>query len=437
MRSTKTEILEDLRSHWLPGLDPLNVTRNNQSQERTSVAFRGSQAQPQRRSNVSFDVELSIKRDSPEWPVFDSTPLLHGQSLTQRLDRNLQAIACMKALREQPRSPTVQERQLMLGYAGWSGAARMFESLAANSLVQYRQSLSAMVSARDLAGARTNVARAIFPSLLTVNAVWRLICKLGFKGGRVVDPTAGAGHLLSGIPQGIALQSEITAVEQDPIAAGLLELTFADLGVRVQCSPIENAIAFNGYYDLALSIVPWNGPKPQESANVAYAKWDTPNYLIGKSIDLVRPGGLVVLLAPSVCLDSQQQRHRDWIDLDLNDPETMAFDEAPDDFVMLDASPIVFTIRGLQHLTPRFKSVGYDIANISTPEQFKSAYDAWSDFEVTLLGEKIASRANATSQPNEHKILLAAMQGNYELADAEAKRLIHKKRANLKLWCPD
>lgn len=122
----------------------------------------------------------------------------------------------------------------------------------------------------------------------------------------------------------------------------------------------------------------------------------------------------------------------DNLNFDLHDDETFAFDESPDTFVRLDVTSIVFTVRGIAHFTPRFKAVGYAIADISTAEQFAIAYNRWLSLEVQLLTDSIEVKARSTNQANAHQVLLAAITGGFEDAQRAAQRLKHRALANLR-----
>lgn len=122
----------------------------------------------------------------------------------------------------------------------------------------------------------------------------------------------------------------------------------------------------------------------------------------------------------------------DHLKPDLNDPDTFAFDDDPEAFVMLSVCPIVFTVRGIAHFTPRFRSVGVDIGRVTTPEHFHAAYREWTLLEADLLMASISEKASASHQASEHKVLLAALEHGMPEAMRQAEKLVHKHRANLR-----
>lgn len=121
------------------------------------------------------------------------------------------------------------------------------------------------------------------------------------------------------------------------------------------------------------------------------------------------------------------------IDFDLWHEDGLLFDEQPELFVRTSSVPVVFTVRGIQYFSPRFRHVGMDIAAISTRADFEAAYQSWLDTERALILEKVGSMASATHAPNEHQLLQAILNGDETLAEQVVRRLEHRARAGLRV----
>lgn len=247
------------------------------------------------------------------WPKFDPKRYAPGASVNARIDQNLAAIELMLKLRSDKDAVTDDDRHQMLAYSGWGGAARLFEDLPGNSLAPKREHLINLVSEDEFASARSSTTSAYYTDPVVIDAMWKIVRTLGFTGGRVIEPTAGTGLFVANMPADLALNSEITAVELDKISAELLGLVFGGLGVQVHGSAIEKAPVPHGFYDLAISNVPFGEHKSLETRKVGYSEFSIHNYCIGKSIDMVRPGGLVVVITSAYTMDSSTRSHRDWI----------------------------------------------------------------------------------------------------------------------------
>jgi N12 class adenine-specific DNA methylase/phospholipid N-methyltransferase len=270
-------------------------------------------AQVEQGQSVEETSEEESTQARRHWPHFDLGRFTPGDNIRGRIDKNLAAIQCMQDLRRSGQEPTDEQRHQMLEYSGWGGAARMFESLAGNSLEPLRAALQALVTEEEFSSARASVTSAYYTDTVVIDAMWKMIRRLGFLGGRVIEPTAGTGLFVAGMPKDIAERSDITAVEMDKLSAAILEQSFAGLGVQVHCSPLEKAPLPHGFYDLAVSNVPFGNYKSLETSTCGYSEWSIHNYCLAKSIDLVRPGGLVVMVTSSYTMDSQTQSHRGWI----------------------------------------------------------------------------------------------------------------------------
>lgn len=118
---------------------------------------------------------------------------------------------------------------------------------------------------------------------------------------------------------------------------------------------------------------------------------------------------------------------------DLTDEDGLIFDDHPELFVDLNASPIVFTVRGLRYFEPRFRMVGFSVAHLNTCDAFDHAHRAWLELESSLLGEKIAHAAAAERTPGEYSILQAIWQGGLDEAESLCKRMDRRQATALRI----
>ena len=189
----------------------------------------------------------------------------------------------------------------------------MFEEIEGNTLGAYQAQLKALISEGEFASARASTTSAFFTDPVIVGALWSIVGKLGFTGGRIIEPAAGTGMFLAGMPVDIARRSEITAVELDKLTGQILQTVFGGLGVTTHISGIEKANVPHGFYDLAISNVPFGDHRTLEKSKVGYADWSVHNYFFGKAVDLVRPGGLIVFVTSTGTMDSDTSVHRKWL----------------------------------------------------------------------------------------------------------------------------
>jgi hypothetical protein len=185
------------------------------------------------------------------WPTFDFNKFAPQSGTNERIEANIRAVELLKQLQAQQQQPTDEQRHELLRYIGWGGLARVFEPNN-GSLEQYQKQLESLLTEEEFASARASTPNAHYTDPVVVKAMWDMVRRLGFKGGRVIEPAGGTGLFLAGMPVEFAQRSEITAVELDKISGAILDTVFSDLGVQTHIAGIEKADVPHGFYDLAI-----------------------------------------------------------------------------------------------------------------------------------------------------------------------------------------
>jgi N12 class adenine-specific DNA methylase/predicted RNA methylase len=249
------------------------------------------------------------------WPQLDSADYRPSTADATRIEDNIAAIRLVKEIGARPRAMTAAEMTTLLRYSGWGGVARVFapDGSAPGTYSKYRKQLEELVSEKELAAMRSSVNTAFYTPPEIAQAIWRIVEKLGFKGGRVLEPAAGTGQFFASMPHSLARKSSLTAVELEPVTASILEANFAPYGAQVQACGLENAKLPASFFDLCVSNVPFGDFKTNDTSNAPYADWSIHNWFLAKSIELVRPGGLVALITTRSSMDSKTDSHRKWL----------------------------------------------------------------------------------------------------------------------------
>ncbi|MDD2744697.1 MAG: DEAD/DEAH box helicase family protein, partial [Rhodocyclaceae bacterium] len=285
---------------WLPGLDPSEF----------------SSAAPDHSTDaeiIPFPV-AAIVRQAPvlkaTWPaipadVFDSTitPLA-------KFNANLAAIQLLRDLESADRLPSEGERNTLHCYTGWGGLPQAFNdaqkdpSWAARSV-----ELRGLLSEAEWQSAQESTPNAHYTSLTVIKAMWDAVERLGFKGGRVLEPSAGVGYFMGGMPTHLAQACDVSAIELDDISARILNKLYGDKA-NVMHGGFESSSLPDGFFDLAISNVPFGNYGVSEHRNVPYSKFLIHDYFFARALDLVRPSGLVAFITSSGTLDKHEEKIR-------------------------------------------------------------------------------------------------------------------------------
>ena len=245
------------------------------------------------------------------WPSLDASIFAGLAGDVTKFEANLAAVELLRKLETNDRQPTAEERVVLNRYAGWGGLPQAFnlEQKDQGWVARAKRLKSLLVDAEHKS-AEASTPNAHYTSREVIEAMWAMVQRLGFKGGRILEPGAGVGYFLGAMPEEIARNSQVTAVELDDLSARMLEALYGGFGVDVVRDGFENVPLPSEYFDLAIGNVPFGNYQVAELRNVPYQSFLIHDYFFAKTLDLVRPGGLVAFIMSSGTLDKHDDRVR-------------------------------------------------------------------------------------------------------------------------------
>ncbi|MHB1814518.1 MAG: DEAD/DEAH box helicase [Steroidobacteraceae bacterium] len=288
---------------WLPGFGP----------EENPLESLGSDEQG---GNVPDLAAPVLERDPPRstWERLDRAVFSGLTGEVTKYQANVKAIRLLRELEAAGRTPTADERRTLNRYTGWGGLPGAFNEEQSESAWAARsQELRELLGEAEYISAKDSTPNAHYTSLEVIEAMWSMVQRLGFRGGRILEPAAGVGYFLGGMPTEIAEHSRITAVELDQLSARMLKALYGAHGVAVTQGAFEGVRLPERFFDLAIGNVPFGNYKVAEMRNVAYQDFLIHDYFFAKALDLVRPGGLVVFITSSGTLDKQDEQVRQYL----------------------------------------------------------------------------------------------------------------------------
>lgn len=299
---------------WLPGFgpdeDPLALSASNQD------AAPEPPAEAIQRNKSCSMIRAARPATTPKavWPTLTPAFMegLGGQK--GKFDANLAAIKLLKQLEPEQLAPSEEERTILNRFTGWGGIPQAFQEFNSDEGMRERaQALKELLTEDELASARASTPNAHFTSPEVVQAIWEAVQRMGFKGGRILEPSAGNGYFIGAMPKEIAQKSNVTAVEIEPMSARFLKTLYGSYGVKVHSCGFEAAKLPEGFYDLVISNVPFGDYPVPETRSVPFKKFSIHNYFFAKALEVTRPGGLVAFVTSRYTMDQQSPAVREYL----------------------------------------------------------------------------------------------------------------------------
>lgn len=227
-----------------------------------------------------------------------------------RFNANVEAIKMMRELIDQDiEAPTKDQMEVLRQYSGWGGLGTYFndESSAENKI------LRDLLDEEEYNDAVMSVNSAYYTPATVIDTLWDVAKAMGFKGGNIVEGSAGIGNIIGQMPKDISRQSDIEAVEIDKISGNILKLLYPDAKVHIQ--GFQDTVIRNGSVDLAITNVPFvTGLHVIDKVDKDLSRRFTNihDFCIAKNIRKLREGGLGIFITSSGTLDKSTDL-RAWI----------------------------------------------------------------------------------------------------------------------------
>ena len=282
---------------------------------------------------LSETVEHEIEQKSTEKPkgnnfvIGDSLNLPEGEKA--RFRANVDAIRLIKQLETEGRYATVSEQEILSKYVGWGGLSNAFgemiwnretrkqEMVAKNGWEKEFNDLRSLVDEgiiteqeyKDMSASTKN---AHYTSVEVIKAMYDGLASLGFNGGRMLEPSSGVGNFVGAMPAEMSAKvNSWTMVELDRITGLIAKYLYPNADVRIQ--GFENANIPDNYMDVAIGNVPFGDFGIVDRAYPKRITKSIHNYFFAKSIDKVRPGGIVMFITSSFTMNAKENAVRQYI----------------------------------------------------------------------------------------------------------------------------
>lgn len=282
---------------------------------------------------IAETVQREIEQKSTEKPkgenyaIGESLNLAKGEKARYR--DNVAALRLIHQLNREGRFATREEQEVLSRYVGWGGLDGAFGELAYNretrksemraksgwekEFQELRQLVTdGIISEEEYRGMSESTKNAHYTSMEVISAMYDGLKKLGFQGGRMLEPSSGVGNFVGGMPADMTSSVKSwTMVELDRVTGQIAKYLYPNNDVRIE--GFQDANIPNDYMDVAIGNVPFGNYGVVDRSYPKRVTKSIHNYFFAKSIDKVRPGGLVMFITSSFTMNSQDTAIRQYI----------------------------------------------------------------------------------------------------------------------------
>jgi N12 class adenine-specific DNA methylase len=235
-------------------------------------------------------------------------------SVDVRIEANIKAIELAKQLLESGEQATEKQMQTLRKFSGWGGLGKAFNEGTSYVLNPIAKKLRELLGEKAYQEAVMSANSAYYTPAYVVDTLWDIAEQMGFKGGNILEGSAGIGNILGQMPTNISEHSDIHAIEIDGTSGGILSLLYPDAKVEIQ--GFEQTRIPNGSVDLAITNVPFvTGLRVNDTTgdkDLSKKFHNIHDFCIAKNVRKLREGGLGIFITSNGTLDNSKKL-RDWI----------------------------------------------------------------------------------------------------------------------------
>ncbi|MBP1546582.1 MAG: hypothetical protein J6A37_08280 [Oscillospiraceae bacterium] len=233
----------------------------------------------------------------------------NGGGLKTRFRQNVEAIKTLRIIEAENRTATSAEMDILAKYVGWGGIAQAFDSTKPDWSAEYAE-LKELLTDSEYINARASVNNAHYTSPVVINAIYSALDNMGFKGGKILEPAMGTGNFFGAMPEEMRKNSTLTGIEIDDITGRIAKQLYQTADVNV-CGYERTKFADNSF-DVAIGNVPFGDYKVFDKE---YNKlnFNIHDYFFAKTLDKVRPGGVVAFVTSQGTLDKKNSDVRKYL----------------------------------------------------------------------------------------------------------------------------
>lgn len=226
----------------------------------------------------------------------------------EKVRRNIEAIKLLHKLEDENRLANKEEQEILSKYVGWGGLPDVFDENKDNWSKEYNE-LKEILTDDEYKSARASTLTAFYTPPIVINAIYNALKNMGVEQANILEPSCGTGNFLGMLPQEMQ-SSKLYGVELDSISGKIAKQLYQKANIKVQ--GYEKADLPDSFFDIAIGNVPFGDFKVNDK------RYDKNNFLIhdyffAKTLDKVRPGGVIVFITSKGTMDKASPEVRKYL----------------------------------------------------------------------------------------------------------------------------
>ena len=269
-----------------------------------------NQARKEKNLPLDTDTEeklpVQLKQEPINFRITDDD--LGAGGAKTKFKANIEAIRLLQTLDAEQRQATAEEQEVLSRYVGWGGIPQAFDENNADWAREYAE-LKSLLPAEEYSEARASTLNAFYTSPTVIKAMYEALSNMGLSKGNVLEPSCGVGNFMGLVPESME-NIKMYGVELDSVSGRIAQQLYQKNKIAVQ--GFETMQFPDSFFDCVVGNVPFGNYK------VSDKRYDRHNFLIhdyfiAKSLDLVRPGGVVAVVTSSGTMDKQNSSVREYL----------------------------------------------------------------------------------------------------------------------------
>ncbi|MCM1008286.1 MAG: SNF2-related protein [Ruminococcus flavefaciens] len=289
---------------------PIQFEQSPLNAERVTVTHSEASAAPAEEVVKTLDLENDKPEEKKSDNLFRITDGHLGEgSKKEKFKNNIEAIKTLQILEAEERAATPDEQETLSKYIGWGGLQEAFDDSISAWNAEYHE-LKNFISEEEYEAARSTVNDAFYTSPVITQAIYEGLANIGFNGGEVLEPSMGIGNFFGTMPDKMRENSNLSGIEIDSISGRIAQKLYPEANIAI--NGFENVKPPKATFDLAVGNVPFGNHGVNDKTKV-YKGLLIHDYFFAKSLDSVRPGGVVSFVTSTGTLDKEDTKVRQML----------------------------------------------------------------------------------------------------------------------------